>query len=72
MASNFNERIDRRHSDSLKWQKYGDQDILPLWVADTDFRSPQCIIDALTQRVEHGVFGYGNPPSELIDVIIAH
>lgn len=71
MASNFNERIDRRHSDSLKWQKYGDQDILPLWVADTDFRSPQCIIDALTQRVEHGVFGYGNPPSELIDVIIA-
>ncbi|MGB9096989.1 MalY/PatB family protein [Erwinia sp.] len=70
MASNFNERIDRRHSDSLKWQKYGDQDILPLWVADTDFRSPQCIIDALQQRVEHGVFGYGNPPSDLIELIV--
>ncbi|WP_428943295.1 MalY/PatB family protein [Pantoea sp. FN060301] len=71
MASSFNERIDRRHSDSLKWQKYGDQDILPLWVADTDFRSPQCVIDALKQRVEHGVFGYGGAPSELIDVVIA-
>ncbi|MEM6159012.1 PatB family C-S lyase [Erwinia sp. P6884] len=71
MASSFNERIDRRHSDSLKWQKYGDQDILPLWVADTDFRSPQCVIDALKQRVEHGVFGYGGAPGELTDVIIA-
>ncbi|WP_338556469.1 PatB family C-S lyase [Erwinia sp. E_sp_B01_3] len=71
MACNFNERIDRRHSDSLKWHKYGDQDILPLWVADTDFRSPECIIDALKQRVEHGVFGYGKPPAELIDVVIA-
>lgn len=71
MASSFNERIDRRHSDSLKWQKYGDQDILPLWVADTDFRSPQCVIDALKARVEHGVFGYGGTPGELIDVVIA-
>ncbi|MEM6050254.1 PatB family C-S lyase [Erwinia sp. P7711] len=71
MACNFNERIDRRHSDSLKWQKYGDQDILPLWVADTDFRSPDCVIDALKQRVEHGVFGYGKPPTELMEVIIA-
>lgn len=71
MACNFNERIDRRHSDSLKWHKYGDQDILPLWVADTDFRSPDCIIDALKQRVEHGVFGYGKPPTELIELIIA-
>lgn len=71
MACNFNERIDRRHSDSLKWQKYGDRDVLPLWVADTDFRSPECVIDALKQRVEHGVFGYGNPPAELTEVIIA-
>ncbi len=71
MASNFNERIDRRHSDSLKWQKYGDRDILPLWVADTDFRSPDCIIDALHQRVAHGVFGYGGSPDELAEVIIA-
>ncbi|KAB8307914.1 putative C-S lyase [Erwinia endophytica] len=70
MACNFDQRIDRRHSDSLKWQKYGDRDILPLWVADTDFRSPDCIINALKQRVEHGIFGYGSPPTELIDVVI--
>ncbi|WP_034947328.1 MalY/PatB family protein [Erwinia oleae] len=70
MAPNFNERIDRRHSDSLKWKKYGDRDVLPLWVADSDFRSPDCIIDALKRRVEHGVFGYGDTPAELIDIVI--
>lgn len=47
MAFNFDQRIDRRHSDSLKWNKYSDQDVLPLWVADTDFRSPECIIEAI-------------------------
>lgn len=71
MAFNFDQRIDRRHSDSVKWHKYGDRDVLPLWVADTDFRSPQCIIDALQQRVEHGVFGYGDTPTELIDITVA-
>ncbi|WP_345827841.1 PatB family C-S lyase [Erwinia sp. HDF1-3R] len=71
MTSSFNERIDRRHSDSEKWHKYGNQDILPLWVADTDFRSPECVINALKQRVEHGIFGYGITPPELIDLVIA-
>lgn len=71
MTCTFDQRIDRRHSDSLKWQKYGGQDILPLWVADTDFRSPQCVIDALQQRVAHGIFGYGTTPDELIAVTTA-
>jgi len=71
MAFSFDQRIDRRHSDSLKWRKYGDRDILPLWVADTDFRSADCIIDALQQRVAHGIFGYGFPQEALIEVIIA-
>ncbi|QKJ87505.1 cystathione beta-lyase [Paramixta manurensis] len=71
MAFNFDQRIDRRHSDSVKWHKYGDRDVLPLWVADTDFLSPPCVIDALHERVSHGVFGYGDTPTELIDVIIA-
>jgi len=70
MAFNFDQWIDRHHSDSLKWQKYGDRDILPLWVADTDFRSPPAVIEALQQRVEHGVFGYGAEPNALIDVVI--
>ena len=69
MAFNFDEGIDRRHSDSSKWNKYSDT-VLPMWVADMDFRSPPCILDALHQRVEHGVFGYGAKPNELIEVII--
>lgn len=71
MAFNFDQRIDRRHTNSLKWNKYRDRDILPLWVADTDFRSPDCIIDAIKTRAEHGVFGYGDRPTGLIDAAIA-
>jgi len=71
MAFNFDQRIDRRHSDSLKWHKYGDRDVLPLWVADTDFRSPPCIIEAIKQRADHGVFGYGPTPHGLIDITIS-
>lgn len=71
MAFNFDQRIDRRHSDSLKWNKYADQDILPLWVADTDFRSPDCIIEAIKARAEHGIFGYGDKPTGFIDSAIA-
>lgn len=70
MAFNFDEVIDRRHSDSVKWNAFN-EDILPMWVADMDFRSPDCIVDALQQRISHGVFGYGAKPHELTDVIIA-
>lgn len=70
MASNFDQRIDRRHSDSLKWRKYGDRDILPLWIADTDFRVADCITEALQSRIAHGIFGYGVPPDAFIEVII--
>jgi len=71
MTFNFDQRIDRRHSDSLKWHKYAGQDILPLWVADTDFRSPEPIIEAIKSRVDHGVFGYGDAPHGLIKALIA-
>ena len=69
MAFNFDQWIDRHHSDSLKWRKYRDRDVLPLWVADTDFRSPPAVNDALHQHVEHGVFGYGAEPDELFAVV---
>ena len=55
---NFDERIDRSCTGSLKWKKYEGTDILPFWVADMDFRSPAEVIDALHSRVDHGVFGY--------------
>ncbi|SFM93177.1 cystathione beta-lyase [Izhakiella capsodis] len=70
MTFNFDQRIDRRHSDSLKWAKYGERDILPLWVADTDFRSPECIISSLHERVSHGVFGYGKEPIALTETVV--
>jgi cystathionine beta-lyase len=53
----FDQIIDRRHSDSLKWNYY-DEDVIPMWVADMDFVSPQPVINALKERVEHGIFGY--------------
>ncbi|MBS0967296.1 PatB family C-S lyase [Nissabacter archeti] len=70
MAFNFDLRVDRSHSDSMKWHKYRDQAVIPLWVADTDFQSPPAVIDALAQRVAHGVFGYGTPPPELTALIV--
>ncbi|BDH45420.1 aspartate aminotransferase [Salmonella enterica subsp. enterica serovar Choleraesuis] len=71
MTFNFDESIDRHHSDSVKWNKFP-ENILPMWVADTDFRSPPCITEALKARIEHGVFGYGIDNPEFIDVTLAH
>ncbi|MYA05366.1 MAG: putative C-S lyase [Caldilineaceae bacterium SB0664_bin_22] len=50
--------VDRRGWDSSKWETY-DRDVIPLWVADMDFRSPDPIIKALQVRAAHGIFGYG-------------
>lgn len=61
----FDTPIDRLQSDSLKWAKYNSRDILPMWVADMDFRSPDAVIEILRQRAEHGVFGYAVRPEEL-------
>ncbi|MCX7975562.1 MAG: PatB family C-S lyase [Bellilinea sp.] len=57
----FDQTIDRRASESIKWHAFADE-VLPMWVADMDFTSPPAIIEALHQRVSHGVFGY---PAEL-------
>jgi len=69
MTRSFDRCIDRRRFESLKWHRY-DEDVLPLWVADMDFRSPEPVIRALHERVEHGVFGYGTEPPELRGVIV--
>jgi len=58
MTFDFDRVLERRNTDSNKWRKYG-PDVVPLWVADMDFRSPEPIIEALRGRVEHGVYGYG-------------
>jgi cystathionine beta-lyase len=71
MDFDFDEVIDRRGTAALKWDKYAGRDVIPMWVADMDFRSAPAIIDALKRRAEHGVFGYTDPPGELGDVIVA-
>jgi cystathionine beta-lyase len=58
MTYDFDRVIERRNTDSNKWRKYG-ADVVPLWVADMDFPSPEPVTRALRERVEHGVFGYG-------------
>ncbi len=70
MPFNFDEIIDRRSSDSEKWNYY-DADVLPLWVADMDFRAPERVIRALQERVAHGVFGYGGCKQRLRETICA-
>ena len=57
MSYNFDEIIERRSSNSTKWTQYS-ADVLPLWVADMDFRTPQPILDALQNTIQHGVIGY--------------
>ena len=60
---NFDQILVRRGFDGYKWNRYP-QDILPMWVADSDFKSPQEVIDALAQRVKHGIFGYTHPEDQ--------
>ncbi len=55
---NFDEVVDRTKSSCEKWDKYKAQDVIPAWVADMDFKSPPCVIEALKKRVDEGVFGY--------------
>jgi cystathionine beta-lyase len=67
----FDTIIDRSNTASEKWDRYQGRDIIPLWVADMDFRSPPAVIEALHERVSHGVFGYTRTPEELVEAVIA-
>jgi cystathionine beta-lyase len=59
MTHDFDRVIERRGTGSSKWSKYS-PDVLPLWVADMDFASPEPVVRALRERVEHGIYGYGH------------
>ncbi len=61
---NFDEILPRSNGDSMKWNQYP-ADVLPLWVADMDFKAPEEVINALQERVAQGVFGYPNESKEL-------
>lgn len=71
MSFDFDHPPERRGTDSQKWQKYAGRDILPLWVADMDFRSPPAITEALHRRVDHGIYGYARPVQSTTDTMVA-
>lgn len=71
--NNFDEMILRKNTDSIKYdfaaRRGKPDDLLPLWVADMDFRTPQCIVDALTEKSLHGIFGYSESSEAYFDVL---
>lgn len=72
MTFNFDTPVNRSNSDSIRWDRYAGDDVIPLWVADMDFQSPPCVIDALAARVQQGVFGYTHAPDALRSAIAGY
>ena len=77
MKYNFDEIIDRKNNHSVKYceidKKFGvdkNSDIIPLWIADMDFKTAQPIIDAIQKKAEHGIFGYVYRPDEYFESFI--
>jgi cysteine-S-conjugate beta-lyase len=70
MTFDFEHAPSRQGTDSQKWQKYHDRDVLPLWVADMDFLSAPAIIAALHARVDHGIFGYARPVKSTVTAVV--
>lgn len=68
----FDNCPDRSGVGSLKWEKYKGADILPLWVADMDFRTAPEIISALQARLDHGVFGYTIPYQDPVEAVLRY
>ena len=76
MTYDFDTLTDRSNTNSIKWEPgvlkrmFGREDLLPLWVADMDFKCPQPVIEALTERARHGIFGYSEPSEDYYEAII--
>ena len=64
MKFNFDEEISRKDTNSYKWDSLDMERVIPLWVADMDFKTAPSIIETLRKRVEHGIFGYTSVPDE--------
>lgn len=73
MTYNFDEHVTRRGTYSEKWdlgqELFGDPDVLPLWVADMDFRCAPAIVQAVTERAKLGIYGYTSRPKEYLEAI---
>lgn len=66
--------VNRKGTDSLKWDaldvRFGNPDLTAMWVADTEFKAPQEVIDAMTKRISHGVYGYSFVPDSYYETVI--
>jgi cystathionine beta-lyase len=73
LSYNFDEIIDRKNTDSIKYdfavRRGRPEGILPLWVADMDFRTPPAVIEALTAKSAHGIFGYSENSQDYVEVL---
>lgn len=67
----FDEIIERRNTTSVKWRAYP-QDVLPMWVADMDFATPEPIMEAIQQHLQQKILGYGIDDPELKEVLVGH
>jgi len=70
MTQPFDRIIPRRGTGSIKWDRFPELD--PFWVADMDFASPPCVLDALKKRVDHGIMGYAQPHDGLLDSLLSY
>ncbi len=70
MPFDFDFPVDRAGTWSSRWERHAGRDVIPLWVADTDFRAPPCVLEALAARLAHGVLGYTAPPPVLREAIV--
>jgi cystathionine beta-lyase len=68
----FDSRIDRTGTHSIKWDRYAGKDVIPFWLADMEFACAPAILEAMQERLKHGVFGYTTPSKELYDAILGY
>ena len=71
MKYNFDELVERRGTNCVKWDESPSPDVIPLWVADMDFRVAPAIFEAVQKRAEHGVFGYNIVPESYYEAVIS-
>lgn len=66
--------IDRRGTNCLKWdaldERYGDKDLIAMWVADMEFKTPEVVVEAMKKRIDHGIFGYSYVSDSYYDAFI--
>ncbi len=72
MAFNFDSCPERASTDSTKWHRYANRDIIPSWIADMDFESPPAVVEAIKARAAHGVFGYPAQRDEVFASIVKY